>query len=55
MRKEIYAVTLSGDEIPVVALVGYINRTIEKFIPQMDEQLNPILLRNHESADGLSL
>jgi hypothetical protein len=55
MRKEIYAVTLSGDEIPVVSLVGYLDRTIEEALTQMDEQLNPILLRNHESAGDLSL
>jgi hypothetical protein len=54
MRKEMYAVTLSGEEIPVVALVGYLDRTIEGPLPQMDEQLNPILLRNHESAKDLS-
>ncbi|HET8669399.1 MAG TPA: hypothetical protein VFM05_01880 [Candidatus Saccharimonadales bacterium] len=55
MRKEIYAVTLSGDEIRVVALVGYFDRTAEGSLPRMVGQLNPILLRNRESAGDLSL
>ena len=55
LRKEIYAGTLSGDEIPVVALVGYLDRTVEGLLLQIDEQHNRIVLLIHESAGDLSL